>query len=290
VYEDLLNAVSALVHRHVLRELHDMTGAMLARLDTGGEREPTKPAITAPSAKLSTIERKLRRQRARQRQAANGAAAPVMTVPAGTWPGLRSEFHAEIKRRRLTRAQIAADLGVSKGSFCGWLLSNGAPPSAANIRKIRAWLEKPAPKTPVALDKWPALREQLRAVIRDRGLTHAQIGQVLGVESATVGAWIAKSHDGRMPGARALISIRAWLREGAAMPTAAAADLPPFVLSIEERAALAGYISLTNAPELRDRFGATRELLERASIGAHLDAEVIAKLRIALAGDGAAPE
>jgi hypothetical protein len=86
VHEDLLNAVSNLVHRHLLVTLHAMIGAMLAQLDAGGEvdlggkaptPEPTKPAVAAPSPKLSTLERKQRRQRAKQRQAANGATAPV---------------------------------------------------------------------------------------------------------------------------------------------------------------------------------------------------------------------
>jgi hypothetical protein len=70
VHEDLLNAVSNLVHRHVLVMLHAMTGSMLAQLDAGGEvdlggkaptPELTKAAAAALSPKPSTVERKQRR-------------------------------------------------------------------------------------------------------------------------------------------------------------------------------------------------------------------------------------
>jgi hypothetical protein len=64
------------------------------------------------------------------------------------------------------------------------------------------------------------------------------------------------------------------------MPPSAAADAPPFVLSVEERAQIAGHLSLVgNGRELRETFGCTRELLEQAASGAHLDAEVISRLR-----------
>jgi hypothetical protein len=209
VHEDLLNAVSNLVHRHVLRELHDMTGALLAQLDAGdvpisfNERDPPAP-VKLPHA--STIARKERRWHAQQRQAvataATGAAAPVTAAPAGHWPVLRTEFHAAIKARHLSRAKVAAELDVSKGSICGWLLPHGAPPSAANIDKIRGWLDKPVPASGAVHQcaeggDWPALRERLRAVVRERALTHAEIGAVLGVEGATVGGWLAPSHEQR---------------------------------------------------------------------------------------------
>jgi hypothetical protein len=72
------------------------------------------------------------------------------------------------------------------------------------------------------------------------------------------------------------------------MPASAAADAPPFVLSVEERAQIAGHLSLAgNGRELRETFGCTRELLEQAASGAHLDAEVISRLRGVLANGGA---
>jgi hypothetical protein len=144
--EGLAAQISSIVRQH-LADAHRMLGTLLAQLDAAGEvdlggRAPTeaiKPAIAAPSAKLSTIERKLRRQRAKQRQAANGEAA-LAPKPGGPWPALRSEFHAAIKTRHLSRAEVAAELHVSKGSICGWPLPHGAPPSAGNISKIRRWL------------------------------------------------------------------------------------------------------------------------------------------------------
>jgi hypothetical protein len=41
---------------------------------------------------------------------------------------------------------------------------------------------------------------------------------------------------------------------------------------------------------LRERFGATRELLEKAALGAHLHADVITRLRGVLANGAAAAE
>jgi hypothetical protein len=183
VHEDLLNAVSNLVHRHVLRELHDMTGAMLARLDAGDQATASPPDRAPRQPSPATLERKARLVRAQQRRVAATAATGETAAPAGHWPVLRDEFHAAIKARSLSRAKVAADLAVSKGSICGWLSPNGAPPSADNIGKIRRWLSstpKPIPQTPAALvsvdmaSDWPELRERLRDVIRDRGLTHAK--------------------------------------------------------------------------------------------------------------------
>jgi hypothetical protein len=206
-----------------------------------------------------------------------------VTAEEDPWPALRGQFHAEIRRRHLTRGQIAAELGVSKGSVCGWLVPTGAPPSAANKTKIRAWVDEKAPQPAPAAD-WPALREQLRGIVRERALTHAELGRVFEVEGATVGMWLAPSHEKRMPGARFLLRIEQWLHEGAVMPASAAADAPPFVLSVEERAQIAGHLSLAgNGRELRETFGCTRELLEQAASGAHLDAEVISRLRGVLA-------
>ena len=99
------------------------------------------------------------------------------------YPGLRAELHAAIKARHLSHAAVVAELNVSKGSICGWLWPRGEPPSAANISKIRPWLDKAAleTQTPVAaLDDWPALREQLRGVVRERALSHAELAAVFG--------------------------------------------------------------------------------------------------------------
>jgi hypothetical protein len=148
--------------RHELSEAHSVLAELLARLDQApaangrekvdqfsdmihihGSVREAPLAIAALSRKPSTIERRERAKRARQRQAANRAAAPV-TAPADPWPTLRTEFHAEIQRRHLSHAQVAAELTVSAGSVSGWS-ARGGPPSAANIARIRAWLDKPAP-------------------------------------------------------------------------------------------------------------------------------------------------
>jgi transcriptional regulator with XRE-family HTH domain len=317
VHEDLLNAVSNLVHRHVLVTLHAMTGAMLARLDGGGAdlttpnhsapRPPAnetdaKPTVitAAPAVKLSTrpetIARRARKQRAKLRQAngANGpggaAKAPLSEPPtADAWPALRSEFHAAIKARGLSRDQAGAELGVSKSSIIGWLWPQGRPPSAANINAIRAWLDQPpppGPQPPPDGAEWQVLREWLKVAIADTGLTHAQVAAAVQAEPRTVATWLAG--DQRGPGAHMLIRLRGWVSAGAVVPVTA--EGPAFMLLPEERDRLTGHLSLaTNALELRERFGATKDLLEKASMGAHLDAEVIARLRGVLA-NGAAPE
>jgi transcriptional regulator with XRE-family HTH domain len=211
--------ISSIVRQH-LADAHRMLGALLAQLDAAGEvdlggraatPELVKPAIAASSPKPSTIERRARLVRAKQRQAAATAATGETAAPAGPWPVLRTEFHAAIKARHLSRSQIAHSLNVSKGSVCGWLAPNGAPPSAANITAIRAWLDKPAPKTqtqtPAALGGWSQLRQRMRDIVRERALSHADIAGVIGVEPGTVGTWLAKSHEDRTPGARFLLKI-----------------------------------------------------------------------------------
>jgi hypothetical protein len=325
VHEDLLNAVSNLVHRHVLVTLHAMTGAMLAQLDACGEvdlggkaptPEPTKPAVAAPSPKPSTLERKQRRQRAKQRQAANGATAPV-TAGEDHWPALRGQFHAEIRRRHMTRGQIAAELGVSKGSVCGWLVPTGAPPSAGNIGKIRAWLDKPAPKPPepeAAAEKvgrpgrqlnlagretaaksagfsdrsgvdghgWPALRLAVRERIARDGLTYRQVATVFECQPSTLKDLLSPRSP-KVPGARLQVRLRRWLASPEPEIVVPAEDLPIYTLTASEQTLLTGHLSLAgNGRELREQFGATRELLEQAAGGAHLHVDVIAKLRLAL--------
>ena len=107
-----------------------MLGALLAQLDAAGEvdlggraatPELVKPAIAASSPKPSTIERRARLVRAKQRQAAATAATGETAAPAGPWPVLRTEFHAAIKARHLSRSQIAASLTYPKAPFAaGW--------------------------------------------------------------------------------------------------------------------------------------------------------------------------
>jgi hypothetical protein len=59
------------------------------------------------------------------------------------------------------------------------------------------------------------------------------------------------------------------------------------MLTPGERDRLAGWISLDER-DARHRCGANRELLARAVAGEHLAEEVVAKLRAALTGNGAA--
>jgi hypothetical protein len=49
-------------------------------------------------------------------------------------------------------------------------------------------------------------------------------------------------------------------------------------------------LSLGDERELRQQFGATVELLQKAATGAHLDADVVRRLHTALIGNGAAAE
>jgi transcriptional regulator with XRE-family HTH domain len=272
--------------------------------------DPPRPAIAELSTRPETVARRLRkaRQRQRARQAANGAAAASVPAPATgekvsrPWPELRAVFHAAIKARHLTRDQAAAALDVSKGSICGWLVPSSGPPSAANIATIRAWLDQP-PSQPPAVVKaagggaddhhvddhdWPSVREKLKVVIRDRSLTHAEIGRALDVQANTVAGYLAKSHEHRSPGDRVTARIATWLAEGAAVPPLAA-EGPPFVLAPAERDRLAAYLSIAgNSLELRETFGCTRELLDQAASGEHLHAEVISRVRGVLANGVAA--
>jgi hypothetical protein len=80
--------------------------------------------------------------------------------------------------------------------------------------------------------------------------------------------------------------LRSWL--AAEPPSQLTEELPPFTLTGEERDRLSGHLSLGgNSLELRDRFGATRDLLEKAASGQHLAGDVIEKLRAAISGNGA---
>ncbi len=271
--------------------------------------------MAAPSRKPATIERRQRLQRAKQRQATGApAGAPAQDrernalavtnstkPPIGRtaapmapddWLALRAQFQAAIKTRQASHAQAAAQLAVSKASVTTWLAPNGKPPSAANIAKIRAWLTPDPPPAPAPDGEvhqlegaavWPALRANLRDIVRGRGVTHAELARVLGVATGTFDVWVA----GHEPGPTSLNRIRRWLADGAVIPAAAPAG-QLYTLSEAEQAQLAGHISLAgNGRELRERFGATPELLQKAASGGHLAAEIVTKLRTALAGNGA---
>lgn len=70
--------------------------------------------------------------------------------------------------------------------------------------------------------------------------------------------------------------------------TAGTEDLPPpYQLTSEEQASLAGHLALGNARALRDTFGCNRQLLEQAAAGEHLAAKVVARVRQVL-GNGVA--
>jgi hypothetical protein len=137
-------------------------------------------------------------------------------------------------------------------------------------------------------EDWPALRERLRAAIRD-GRTHAEIAAHVGVKRGTVAGWMAKTYDHRAPGPRALRRIRAWLKEGPV--PGSAADVPLATrLDQGEQDRLTGFISLESERELRSQFGLTKEVLQEAAQGKPVAAEAIARLRTALANGAAAAE
>jgi transcriptional regulator with XRE-family HTH domain len=362
--EGLAAQISSIVRRH-LADAHRMLGALLAQLDAGGEvdlggsaatPELAKPAIAAPSPKPSTVGRRARLARARQRHAAgktqqqiadelevpqqtvsrilastqNGGTAetskaklpelPKGETVTGPWPALRTEFHAAIKARGLTRRQAASKLGVAQSTVSSWVAPHSPPPGAANIRRIRAWLTKTTPSAKAPLQapilatmtsepppepepvsdagdihqlegetNWLTLRATLRGIIRDRGLTQAEVAGAVGIAPGTFAAWLAPK-DGREPGPRSLIAIRQWLADGAVLPAATPAA-QAYALTVEERGKLTGHLSLAgNGRELREHFGATRELLEKASLGAHLAADVVGRIRSVLATETAAAE
>jgi transcriptional regulator with XRE-family HTH domain len=228
VHEDLLNAAYNLVHRHVLRELHHMTGVMLEQLEVGTDLERYNFASPSPngetgagptvatarstvklSPKPSTVERRRRLQRAKVR-AANGvnihaaAAAKSAKVPpsapapaADAWPEVRTQFLAETKRRSLSRDQVGAELGVSKSSICGWLSPRGGTPSAGNLFAIRRWLSAEPPPPPLDPGaEWPQLRQQLKDAIAARGLTQEQIAAAVKAEPRTVATWLTSDERG----------------------------------------------------------------------------------------------
>lgn len=134
---------------------------------------------------------------------------------------------------------------------------------------------------------WTELRQALRARIADRGLSYRQVANEIECRQGTLRTWLSQSSTA--PSERAQARLRRWLREGAALPEpdAMAAPVehdlpPPYRLTAAEQASLAGHLALGNARELRDRFGANRELLEQAAAGEHLASEVIVRVRAAL--------
>lgn len=221
MHEELLTAVSYLVHRHVLTTLHTMTGELLAKLD-GKEAV----VLTAPSRPLS--------------------ATP------------RPSSLARKKGRRSRASQIAT--------------------TKASDELAAAAIEASG---------WPALRQELRRRIDGIEANYSAIAPMLECKTATLASWLSRNSPA--PSKRSQSRIRRWLREDATAP--AATEAPLYTLTTAEQATLAGHLSLDgNGRELRDRFGANRELLEQAAAGEHLANQVIVRVRAALApqGSGAA--
>jgi hypothetical protein len=237
VHEDLLNAVSCLVHRHVLRELHNMTGAMLARLDGGGADLSTQRnsaplptavgetgagstlAASAPTVKRSTIERAARKRRAKERAStANGTVAPPA---ASDWPKLRQAVRAEASARSLDMLQLARELDMNSGSLATWLSRTRAP-SVDTMTRLRAWLASRSPATPeaapVADGPAPIPPFRLDEHQRDQLAGHVQLGDKrqlrrdLGLSEETIGMAVG----GRELPLEAFERITAYLANGAA--------------------------------------------------------------------------
>jgi hypothetical protein len=140
----------------------------------------------------------------------------------------------------------------------------------------------------VEANDWGQLRQQLRTIIRERRLTHAEVGAALAAKPGTVATWLARSHADRAPGERAQARIRQWLRDGAVV-SAAVVPLPNR-LNEDEQARLRGHLALQDGRELQVQFGANKSVLEEAAAGAHLNAEVVSRVRAVLTGNGAAAE
>lgn len=100
---------------------------------------------------------------------------------------------------------------MSKPSVLGWLSPNGKRPSAANIAKVRDWLDQ-AP----AVDDWPALRERLDATIKARGLQRRAAAGQLQIRNGTINGWLVVqiirlvpvSGDGSRP--KAAVRFHRW--------------------------------------------------------------------------------
>lgn len=171
MHEELMNAVCALVHRHVLIELRNTITVMLERDASGADlatqrnstppptatetgasptlttAEPTVKASTraAPgcSTDPGTISRRLRKQRQRQRQAtaANGAANPDTPPAPSDWPELRQQFRETAAARGLVVSQIARQIGMKQGSLGAWVSRDWPAPGPGTVAKLRAWIE-----------------------------------------------------------------------------------------------------------------------------------------------------
>jgi transcriptional regulator with XRE-family HTH domain len=274
-----------------------------ARQLDDGSRIDVPPRVSAGlSMRPETVLRRQRKykQRERERQAQNGTTtgktAPlnfttttVVNPNSTPWPELRAEFHAAIKARHLTRGQVAAELNVSKSSVIGWLWPKGSPPSAANIVRVREWLAaapKEAAQSPVEDDAWPAVRERVCAVLRDKGWLHSQLATALDIKPGTVSGWLADSHEHREPGGYNLARLRNWLANPA---VPAVADGSLYELTTAEQGRLRGYLDLlSDAHQVRQTFLVNEETLLQAAAGEHVAPEVIERVRGVLVGNGAA--
>jgi hypothetical protein len=147
--------------------------------------------------------------------------------------------------------------------------------------------EEPIPEPPSG---WPALRQEVRSRLIERGLSHAQAAAEIGeVKRGTFSTWL--SRDVPVPSERSQSRIRKWLRElPVTAPDAEPVDPPPvYTLSEPEQASLRGHLSLGVDRELRQQFGIARGVLEQAAGGEHMAGEIIARLGTVLM-NGAAPE
>jgi transcriptional regulator with XRE-family HTH domain len=140
--------------------------------------------------------------------------------------------------------------------------------------------------------EWPALRQELRQTIADRGLSYRQAAAEIGCAQGTLRTWLSRSASA--PGEDAQARLRLWLRTTATSSEpagASSADASPYELTVSEQQHLAAIVALDgSARELRQRFGANRELIDKAVAGEHLAAEIVGRLRQALAGNGATAE
>jgi hypothetical protein len=143
-----------------------------------------------------------------------------------------------------------------------------------------------------AVGEWPALRQELRQAIADRGLSYRQAAAEIGCAQGTLRTWLSRSASA--PGEDAQARLRLWLRTTATSSEpagASSADASPYELTVSEQQHLAAIVALDgSARELRQRFGANRELIDKAVAGEHLAAEIVGRLRQALAGNGATAE
>jgi hypothetical protein len=247
--EGLAAQISSIV-RQQLADAHRMLGAMLDQLDgSGADLDTGTQNYSAPSPPAREIDAE---------PIGATAAPPVKT-------STKPETIARRKRKRRAEARKAM---------------NGANEPR----------EAPAPEPDAS---WPELRQAVRDAAKSRGLTYLAIAAQLGAKAGTLNTWL--SRDTPPPSERSISRVRKWLRElPATAPDADPADADPverppvYTLSEPEQVSLQGFLSLAADRELRMLFGLNREILGKASVGEHMAAEVVARVRTALANGAAA--